>query len=100
IDRAHQIFVVIAGVVVLDDVAEILSVSRAAARVRIDDYVTLCGHPLKLVIKDPAVRRMRSAVNVKYERVLLISIEIRWLLHPGLNLLAIKTRVPDRFRLS
>src|SRR5690349_3066841 len=100
IDTGHQIFVIIAGIVVLNDVSKLLSVARAAARIRIKHYITLRRHPLKLVIEDEPVSSVRAAVYVQDERILLVRIEVRWLLHPRLNLLTVKTRVPDFFRLG
>ena len=85
---------------VLDDVAEILAVSRAAARVGIEDDVTFGRHPLKFMVEDVAVGGVRAAVNVQDERIFLAWIEVRRLLHPGLNLLAVEARVPDLFRLG
>src|SRR6185295_13633590 len=43
----HQVLVIVAGIVVLDDVAEILAVARAAAWIRIKHDVALRSHPLK-----------------------------------------------------
>jgi len=73
---------------VLDHVGELLTVVGGAARVGIDDNVALGCHVLELVIEDPAVSRVRSAMDVENHRVLLGGIEIRWLLHPGLDGLA------------
>src|SRR6185369_2851623 len=98
IDAGHQIFVIVAGIIVLDDVPKLLPVARAAARVRINHDVTLRRHPLKLMIEDETVSRVRSAVNVQNQRVLLARIEVGWLLYPRLNLLTVKARVPDFFR--
>src|SRR6185369_3675459 len=98
IDAGHQIFVIVAGIIVLDDVPKLLPVARAAARVRIKHDATLRRHPLKLMIEDEPVSRVRSAVNVQNQRILLVRIEVRWLLHPRLNLLTVKARVPDFFR--
>ena len=68
----HQILVVVAGIVELDDVPEILAVVRAAARVRVQDDVALGGHPLELVRERVAVGGMGTAVNLQDERVLLL----------------------------
>ena len=56
---------------VLDDVAEVLAVQRAAARVREQHDVALRRHPLELVRVDIAVGRVRTAVNLENQRVLL-----------------------------
>ena len=97
IDAGHQIFIVIAGIVVLDDVAEILAVAGAAARIRIEHDIAFRRHPLKFVIEDITVGRVRPAVDVQNQRIFFCRIEIGRLLHPGLNLLAVKARVPDLF---
>src|SRR5262249_26361649 len=99
IDTGHQILVVVAGILVLNDVAKVLTVAGAAARVRIEHDVTLRRHPLKLVIEDESVSRVWSTVDVENQRVLLVRIEIGWLLHPRLNLLSIEAGVPNFFGL-
>ena len=65
IDAGHQIFVIVARIMVLNDVAEFLAVGRAAARIRIEHHVTLRRHPLKLMLENVAVGRVRSAMNVR-----------------------------------
>src|SRR5437588_32568 len=42
----HQIFVIVAGIAVLNDVGKVLSIARAAAWVRIQHYITFGCHPL------------------------------------------------------
>ena len=64
VDAGHQIFEVVAGIVILNDVAEILTVRRAAARIRIQNDVTLRRHPLKFMNENVAVGNVRAAVNV------------------------------------
>ena len=100
VDAGHQVFVVVAGIVVLDDVAEILAIARAAARVRIKHDVTLRRHPLKLVIEDVTVSRVRAAVDVQDERILFVRIKVGRLLHPRLTFLPSKLVYPDLFGLG
>ena len=71
VDAGHQVLVVVARVVVLDDVAEVLAVVRAAARVRVEHDVALGGHPLELVREGVAVGGVRAAVDLEDQRVLL-----------------------------
>src|SRR5438067_11782000 len=52
------------------------------------------------MIEHPSVSRVRTAVDVEYEWIFFISIEVGWLLHPSLNFLAVKARIPDLFRLT
>ena len=47
-----------------------------------------------------AVGRVRSAVNIQNERIFLCGIEIRRLLHPGLDFLAVETLIRNLFRLG
>src|SRR5207248_3075304 len=91
----HQIAVVVTGVVILDDVAEILSVTGGASRIRVENYIALGCHPLKLVVKDPAVRSVGTSVNIEDQRILLMGIEVRRLLDPALDALAIEAGVID-----
>ena len=100
IDTSHQIFEIVAGIMILDHVAEILAVSRAAARIRKQHHVTLRCHPLKLVFENVAVSCVGSAMNVEDQRIFFCGIKIRRLLHPGLNRFAIETFVGNFFRLS
>ena len=65
----HQVLVVVARVAVLDDVAEVLAVGRAAARVRVEHHVALGRHPLHLVEERVAVGGVRPAVDVQDQRV-------------------------------
>src|SRR5579859_5754831 len=98
VDTDHQIAIVVARVVILNDIAEFLAVAGRPARVDIEDDVTFCGHPLKFMIKDPSVGSMRTTMDVENERVLLLRIEVGRLLDPALNALAIETRVIDFLR--
>src|SRR5262249_51908014 len=93
VDAGHQVEIVVAGIAILNDVAKILSVASRAARVRIEHDVSLGGHPMKLVIEDPSVGGVRSAVNVENQRILLLGIEVGRFLYPGLDLLAVETGV-------
>ena len=71
----HQVLVVVAGVVKLDDVAEVLAVGRAAARVHVRDDVAASRLREELVRERVAVGGMRAAVNLENQRVLLRRIE-------------------------
>ena len=100
IHAGHEIFVIVARVMVLNDVAEILAVSGAAARIRIQDHVTFCRHPLKFVCEYIAIGRVWAAMDIQDQWVFLGRIKPRWLLHPGLHFLAIETLIPNLFRLG
>src|SRR5207248_2768640 len=60
IDAPHEVLIIIAGIMILNDVSELLAVSDAAARVRIKHDVAFGRHPLKFVLENPAVSRMRT----------------------------------------
>ena len=100
VDADHQIAIVVARIVILNDVAELLAIAGRAARVDVEHDVAFGGHPLKFMIEDPAVGRVRAAVNVEDERILLLRIEVGRLLDPTLNALAIETGVIDFLRRS
>src|SRR5207253_3838704 len=69
IDAAHEVLIIIAGIMILNDVSELLAVGDAAARVRIKHDVAFGRHPLKFVLENPAVSRMRTAVDVQNKRI-------------------------------
>ena len=100
VDAGHQILVVVAGVVILDDVPEILPVRRAAARIREQHDIALRCHPLELVRVGIAVGRMRTAVDFENQGVLPGRFEVRRLQNPRLNLLPVERSIPDLFRLA
>ena len=85
---------------ILNDVAEILAVAGRAARVDVEHDIAFGRHPLKFVIKDPAVGSMRPAVNVQNQGILFLRIEVGRLLNPSLNALAIEAGVINFFRRS
>src|SRR5215472_1992889 len=94
----HQVAVVVARIVILNEVAKILAVAGGAARVDVQNDVAFGRHPLKFVIKDPTVGSVRPAVNVQNERVFLFRIKVRRLLNPSLDALAIEAGVIDLLR--
>jgi hypothetical protein len=100
VDTRHQILVVVARVLELNDVAEVLPVVGAAARVGEEHDVSLRRHPLEFVSERVAVRGMRSAVDLKNHRVLARRVEARRFEDPALNLLAVEARVPDLLGLA
>ena len=85
---------------ILNDVTKILSVGRAPARIWIKHYITFCRRPLKLVLENVAVSRMRSAMDVQNERVFLCGIKARWLMHPRLYPFAIEALIRNFLRLG
>src|SRR5437764_3669913 len=85
---------------ILNHVAEILAIRRAPARIWIKHHVTFCRHPLKLVLKNVAVSRMRSAVDVENQRIFFCRVKVWWFLHPRLDAFAIETLIRNLFRLS
>src|SRR2546423_15566172 len=97
VDADHQILVVVAGIVVLDDVGEILTVGSAAARIYVDDNVTLGCHPIELVGEGVPVCSVRSAVDLQNHRILSRCAEGRRLQNPPLNVFAVEAVVGDFF---
>ena len=71
IDPGHQVFEIVARIMVLDHVAEILTVGCAPARIWKQHHVTLCCHPLEFEKEKIAISDMRSAMNVENERIFL-----------------------------
>src|SRR5260370_35309400 len=61
----HQVAVIVARIVILNDVSGVLAVAGRATRVEVEDDVSPCRHPLKFVIKYPAVASGRPTVDVK-----------------------------------
>ena len=98
IDADHQVAIVVARIVILNDIAEFLTIAGRAPRVEVEHHVAFGSHPLKFMIEDPAVSGMRAAVNVEDERVLLLRIEVGRFLDPTLNGLAIEAVVIDFLR--
>ena len=86
---------VVAGIAVLDDVAELGAVGTAPSGVGIEDDVALRGHPLELVRERVSVSRMRAAVDVEDQRILLRGVEAGRLLDPGGDLQAVEAGVAD-----
>src|ERR1700741_586835 len=83
----HQVAVIVARIVILNDFSEVLAVAGRTARVDIEDDVPPGRHPLKLMIEDPAIRSVRPTVDVENERVLFLGIKAGRLLNPALNAL-------------
>ena len=100
IDPGHQVFEIVAGVVVLDDIAEFLTVTRAAARIWKQHHVAFRRHPLKLVKESVTVGGVRPAVDIQYQRVLFRRAEIRRLLQPGFDHFSVEALVMNLFRLG
>src|ERR1700675_587071 len=100
IHSRHQVAVVVTRIVVLNDVAEILSVAGRAARVDVKYHVALSRHPLKFVIEDPAIGRVWPAVDVENQRIFFLRIEVGWLLNPSLTWDAVEALVINFFRFS
>ena len=100
IDAAHEVLIVITGIMILNDVSELLAVGDAAAGIRIKHDVALGRHPLKFVLENPAVSRMRTAVDVQDKRIFLVRVEAGRLLHPRLNLFSVEGLIGDFFRLG
>src|SRR6266404_5067245 len=100
IHSRHQVAVVIARIVVLNDVAEILSIAGRTARVDVKHHVALGRHPLKFVIEDPAIGCVWSAVDVEDQWIFLLRIKVGRLLDPSLNWDAVETFVINFLRFS
>src|SRR5437868_10689831 len=80
----HQILVVVAGIVVLDDVGEVLTIRRAAARIGVDDDVAFGRHPVELVGEGVAVGSVGSAVDLEDHRIFFRRAESGRLEYPAL----------------
>ncbi len=100
IHAREQVLRVIPRIAILDDVAELLPVGRAAPGVGIQDDVAPGGHRLELVEEVVAVGGVRPAMNVEDQRIFFAGIEVRRLLHPGLDLPAVEAGIPDFLRLA
>ena len=98
VHAGQEVLGVVAGIAVLDDVAELLPVGRAPARVRIEHDVAPGRHPLELVVEGRAVGGVRSAVDVEDQRIALAGVEVRRLEDPGLHALAVEARIDDLLR--
>src|SRR4029077_11227452 len=100
IDAGDQIFVIVAWITILNHVPKFLAVTRAAARIRVEHHVTLRRHPLKFMNENVAVGNVRPAMNVQNQRIFFMRIEIWRLLQPCLYAFAVKTLLPNLFRLG
>lgn len=85
IHRGHQVVVVLARVVVVDEIAELLAVARAAARIGIDDDVARRSVRLDLGGESVAVVREGPAVDLENERILPGRVELGRLDDPSLD---------------
>src|SRR5262249_52909936 len=95
VDTDHEVAKIVPGIVILNNIAEVLTVRGTATRIGVKDHVALCGHPLKFVIEDPSVGGVRTTVDVEDQRILLRRVEVRRLLNPRMDFLAVEARVPD-----
>src|SRR3954454_24279052 len=84
IHSGHQIFEIVTGIAVLNDVAKILPVCRTASRIWIQHYIALRSHPLEFMVEHVAVGRVGSTMNVENHRILFSGLEIRRTLNPCL----------------
>ena len=82
---------------VLDDVGEILTVRRAAARIGVDDDVAFGRHPVELVGEGVAVGSVGSAVDLEDHRIFFRRAESGRLEDPTLDTLAVEAVVPEFF---
>ena len=82
---------------ILNDVAELLSIAGRAARVDVQHDIAPGGHPLKFMVEDPPISSVRPAVNVQNQRIFLLGVEIGRLLNPRLNTLSVKACVRELF---
>src|ERR1700741_1560173 len=93
VHAGHEVAIIVPGIVILNDIAEVLAVAGRTARVDVEDDVSFGGHPLKFVIKDPAVGSVWPAVDVQNQRILFLGVKVGRFLNPPLNALAIETSV-------
>ena len=76
VHASHQIFEIVPGIMVLDDVSKRFVVGSASARIGIENHVSLGCHPLHFVKKYVAIGLVRASVNVKDERIFLVRVEV------------------------
>ena len=85
VHRCHQVVEVLAGIGILDRVAEGAAVARGAARVGVEQHVTVRDMILTREVEPAVVHRVRTAVNLQHQRVLLRGIEVGRLHDPALD---------------
>ena len=83
---AHEVVIVVAGIGLIDEVAEFMAVSSTAARVRVEDDVALCDEPLKFEGEGHAVHAVRAAVDVENHGIFFIGVEVGWFHDPTLEI--------------
>jgi hypothetical protein len=92
IDAADQVVVVLARVVLVDQVGELGAVARAAARVGVQHHVALRGVELDLRREVRAVGGEGAAVDLEQQRVALGQIEVGRVDDPALDVAAVEAR--------
>src|SRR6266496_1211481 len=85
---------------ILNHIAKILSVGRAATRIWIKHHVTFRSHPLKFVLEDVTVSRMGPTMDIQNKRIFFPGIKVRRFLHPCLDAFAIESLIRNLFRLG
>ena len=93
----HQVVVVLAGIVVVEEVAELLAVAGAAARVGVEDDIPGGRHQLHLRREAVAVVGDRAAVDLEDQRIPPAGIEVRRLDDPALDRPAVERGIPPDF---
>ena len=100
VDARHEVFEVVTRIGVLNDIAELLAVAGAPARIGIKHDVAFGGHPLEFMVEGVAICGMRAAMDIENQRIFLAGREVGRTLHPSLDAAAIEALVPNHFRLG
>src|SRR5262249_59896065 len=96
VDAGHQVVIVVAGIGMVDEVAELLTVASAAARVGVQDHVAGRRIELNVNRETRAVAGKGPTVDLQDQRVLLLRIEIGRLGDPTVELSPVPGRLePD-----
>ena len=76
IDDAHEIVVVVTGVVVVDEIGKFLAVRVGSPRIAVDDDIA--GGCVELIFggEHRPVTQIRPPVNLQDQRILLLGIEV------------------------
>ena len=85
VDAGVEVVEIVAGIGVMNQIGEFFAVAGAAARVGVEDDVTLGGPDLRLQVETIAVVGERTAVNLEDEGIFLGGIKIRRLDDPAFD---------------
>src|SRR5260370_41377490 len=80
---------IVAGILGVDEVAELLAVAGGAARIGVEHDEAAGGLDLHLMLEADAVHGVRAAVNFENKWILFRRIKVRRLDDPALDILAV-----------